>query len=161
MACYNIWIGCDNAVTVRSVNKNCRDRGQPREEKPWIFVDAAAPPPEEAEHDATPPPPEEAEHDATPPPPEEAENDAEPQPPEKAEHDAEPTTPCWARKGAAAPKSFDDLIKCTPQALRCNTTVTCQCAHNKLNKTGTNGFQARIKCTDCGMLLAQYIKPRK
>ena len=129
---------------------NYRDRDQPREEEPWIRVDAAAPPPEEAEHDATLPPPEEAE------------NDAEPQPPEKAELDAEPTTPCWARKGAAAPKSFDDLINSTPQALLCcNTTATYPCAHNNLNKTGTNAFQARIKCTDCGVLLALYIKPRK
>ena len=72
---------------------NYRDRDQPREEEPWIRVDAAVPPPEEAEHDATLPPPEEAE------------NDAEPQLPEKAEHDAEPTPPCWARKGAAAPES--------------------------------------------------------
>ena len=67
--------------------------------------------------------------------------------------------PYWVGVGAPPPSSFDDLIKTTPDALlRCRIPTTCP--HNRLNKKGTNAFQARIKCTDCGAVIAQYTTPK-
>ena len=82
-------------------------------------------------------------------PPEEDERDATP----LGETTENPKVPHWAEKGARAPLSFDDLMSSTPEEmLRCRTQTTCQ--HNKLKKTGTNYFQARITCADCGELMA-------
>ena len=65
--------------------------------------------------------------------------------------------PPWAHKGAPAPTSFEELLKCTPNSvLRCRDRTTCH--HTRLTKLGSNAFQARVKCSDCGQILALFDK---
>ena len=118
----------------------------------------AVPPPHsrgEDEHDAPQPPSaEENQHNA--PPTREPEEEAEEKAEEEAEENATPSTiPEWVQKGAPVPQSFQDLLNCTPDSmLRCRKQT--KCSHDNLTKQGTNYFQARIKCKNCGELLAFY-----
>ena len=67
--------------------------------------------------------------------------------------------PAWVHPHAKPPSSFDDLLKCTPDALlRCRASHKCK--HNRLSKMGSNGSKARVMCVDCGELLAEYTRTR-
>ena len=134
----------------------------PRDADDWIYVDAPPPPHSSGddEHNVPQPPSaEETEHNAPPtrePAQEEAEKEAE----EEAPENATPSPiPAWVQKGAPPPQSFQDLLDCTPDSmLRCRKGG--KCSHNKLTKQGTNYFQTRVKCRDCGELLASYEKAK-
>ena len=67
--------------------------------------------------------------------------------------------PPWAHVGAPPPSSFEELLQCTPdRLLRCRDRTKCR--HTRFTKNGTNGYQARVKCNDCGELLALYKKAK-
>ena len=77
---------------------------------------------------------------------------------EKGRHEG---IPAWVHPGAKPPSSFDELCKCTPVALlRCRVTQH-TCPHNRLSKVGSNAFKAKVKCKDCGDILAEYTRPTK
>ena len=120
------------------------DNGEEQTGPDWIHVDATPPPPEEEENDAT---PLDEEKDATP----------------LDEAKTDPNVPDWAEVGSPPPQSFKDLLNSTPDGmLRCRIpNLPGGCPHNRLNKKGTNQFQARVKCSDCGELIALCPKPKR